>query len=176
MTRNETVTVAEASIHADIGGHARRAPAVTHPDATNRESAPSRRPPVVADPRRSTRPASGCATAFSELAWTTESSISEGDLVVTYGTMSGRHTGNFVVWTEDAQVERVFVPTGKAFSVRQAHFQRIRDGLVVEHWAVRDDQGMARPGRLDPADARLPDPVRARHEEGPSDGTIASGP
>lgn len=35
------------------------------------------------------------------------------------------------------------MPTGRAFTVRQAHFQRIRDGLVAEHWAVRDDQGMA---------------------------------
>ena len=40
-------------------------------------------------------------------------------------------------------MERVFVPTGKTFTVPQAHFQRITDGLVVEHWAVRDDQGLA---------------------------------
>lgn len=57
--------------------------------------------------------------------------------------MSGRHTGNFVVWTPEATVERAFPPTGRSFTVRQAHFQRVRDGLVVEHWAVRDDQGMA---------------------------------
>ena len=31
----------------------------------------------------------------------------------------------------------------RTFAVRQAHFGRMRDGLVVEHWAVRDDQGMA---------------------------------
>jgi len=48
-----------------------------------------------------------------------------------------------VVWTPDGSVERAFVATGKTFTVRQAHFQRIVDGLVVEHWAVRDDQGMA---------------------------------
>ena len=81
--------------------------------------------------------------AFSELTWTTDRSVVEDDVVVTYGRMSGRHTGDFVVWTEDQQVERVFVPTGRDFTVRQAHFQRIRDGLVIEHWAVRDDQGMA---------------------------------
>ncbi len=50
---------------------------------------------------------------------------------------------DLVVWTPDATVARAFVPTGRAVSVRQAHFQRIRDGRVVEHWAVRDDQGMA---------------------------------
>ena len=116
---------------------------VIHPDATNREA--SAEPPAT----RGRGPQAFHATgewlreAFSDLTWTTERSIAEGDLVVTFGTMSGRHTGNFVVWTKDATVERVFVPTGKTFSVRQAHFQRIRDGLVIEHWAVRDDQGMA---------------------------------
>jgi hypothetical protein len=57
--------------------------------------------------------------------------------------MSGRHTGNFVVWTDGGGIERVFVPTGKSFCVRHAHFQRIVDGQVAEHWAVRDDQGQA---------------------------------
>ncbi len=48
-----------------------------------------------------------------------------------------------MVWTPDGAVERTFVPTGKTFTARQANFQRVVDGLVVEHWAVRDDQGMA---------------------------------
>ena len=84
--------------------------------------------------------------AFSDLTWTTEENVVDGDLVVTFGSMSGRHTGDFVVWTEDGGIERVFVPTGKTFSVRQAHFQRIVDGQVVEHWAVRDDQGHGHAG------------------------------
>jgi predicted ester cyclase len=143
MIRDETVAVAEAAIHAVVGGTLADLVTVTHPDATNREAAAE--PPAT----RGVGPQAFHATgewlrdAFSDLTWTTERSIAEVELVVTFGTMSGRHTGNFVVWTEDAKVERVFVPTGKAFSVRQAHFQRIRDGLVIEHWAVRDDQGMA---------------------------------
>lgn len=143
MTRDESVMVAEAAIHAVAGGTLADLPALIHPDATNREA--TAEPPAT----RGRGPQAFHATgewlreAFSDLAWTTERSITEGDIVVTFGTMSGRHTGNFVVWTEDATVERAFVPTGKTFSVRQAHFQRIRDGLVIEHWAVRDDQGMA---------------------------------
>ena len=143
LTRDETVRVAEASIHGVIDGTLADLIAVVHPDATNRESAAE--PPAT----RGRGPQAFHATgewlrdAFSELVWTTEQSISEGDLVVTFGTLSGRHTGDFVVWTEDSTVERVFVPTGRTFSVRQAHFQRIREGLVLEHWAVRDDQGMA---------------------------------
>ena len=143
LTRDETVRVAEASIHGVIDGTLNDLIAVVHPDATNRESAAE--PPATRGHGPEAFRATGewLREAFSELVWTTERSITEGDLVVTFGTMSGRHTGNFVVWTEDSAVERVFVPTGKAFSVRQAHFQRIRDGLVIEHWAVRDDQGMA---------------------------------
>ena len=176
LTRNETVTVAEASIHAVIEGTLADLLAVTHPDATNRESAAE--PPAT----RGRGPEAFHATGewlrdgFSELAWTTESSICEGDLVVTYGTMSGRHTGNFVVWTDDAQVERVFVPTGKAFSVRQAHFQRIRDGLVIEHWAVRDDQGMAvQAGWIPPTPGFLIRCALATRKARRT-GTIANGP
>ena len=142
-TRDETMTVAEAAIHATLGGTLDQLNTVIHPEATNREAVTE--PPGTRGRGPQAYHATGewLREAFSDLIWTTDQSITEGDLVVTYGTMSGRHTGNFVVWTEDAEVERVFVPTGKTFSVRQAHFQRIRDGLVIEHWAVRDDQGMA---------------------------------
>lgn len=142
-TREEAVSAAEAAIHAVLGGTLDDLRAVVDPEAINREAAAE--PPAT----RGRGPEAFHATgewlreAFTDLAWTTEQSLCEGDLVVTFGTMSGRHTGRFVVWTEDATVERVFVPTGKTFSVRQAHFLRVRDGLVVEHWAVRDDQGMA---------------------------------
>src|SRR5690349_20346104 len=143
MTRDDSVTVAETAIKAVIGGTLADLVAVTHPDATNREAGAE--PPATRGRGPQAFQATGewLREAFSDLTWTTERSITEGDLVVTFGTMCGRHTGNFVVWTEDAKVERVFVPTGKPYSVRQAHFQRIRDGLVIEHRAVRDDQGLA---------------------------------
>lgn len=142
-TREDIVAVAEAAIHATLGGTLADLAATVHPDAINREA--SSEPPAT----RGRGPQAFHATgewlreAFSDLRWNTERSIAEGDLVVTVGMMSGRHTGNFVVWTPDETVERAFAPTGRAVSVRQAHFQRIRDGRVIEHWAVRDDQGMA---------------------------------
>lgn len=142
-TRDGTVAVAEAALHAVLSGSLADLAAVVHPEATNREAAAE--PPAA----RGRGPEAFLATgewlrhAFADLAWSTERSIVEGDLVVTFGAMSGRHTGDFVVWTEQGTVERAFVPTGRSFSVRHAHFQRIRDGLVIEHWAVRDDQGMA---------------------------------
>ena len=155
-TRDQIVQLAEAAIRAVFDGTVSDLRTVIHPDATNRESITE--PPATRGRGPEAFHATGewLRAAFSDLTWTTERSVTEGDLVVTFGTMSARHTGNFVAWTEDATVDRVFVPTGKAFTVRQSHFQRIRDGLVVEHWAVRDDQGMARQaGWIPPAPAHL---------------------
>lgn len=142
-TRDETVALAERAIHAVLGGTPDQLAALVHPEATNREAVTE--PPATRGRGPEAFHATGewLRTAFSDLTWTTEQSVTEGDVVVTFGTLSGRHTGDFVVWTPEEQVERVFVPTGKTFRVRQVHFQRVRDGLVVEHWAVRDDQGMA---------------------------------
>lgn len=143
LSRADLAGVAERSIHATLGGSLADLAALVHPDAVNREAIAE--PPAT----RGTGPAAFHATgewlrtAFSDLAWTTERDVVDDDLVVTYGTLSGRQTGEFVVWTPDGAVERAFAPTGKTFTVRQAHFQRIADGLVVEHWAVRDDQSMA---------------------------------
>ena len=143
LLRADLARVAERSIHATLGGTVDDLAALVHPDAINREAITE--PP----PTRGVGPAAFHATgqwlraAFSDLAWTTERVVVEGDLTVAYGTLSGRQTGDFVVWTPGGTVERAFAPTRRTFTVRQAHFQRIVDGLVTEHWAVRDDQGMA---------------------------------
>ena len=143
MTRDTSVKVAEAAISAVAGGSLAHLNTLVHPDATNREALAEPPDTRGRGPQAFRATGEWLRAAFSDLVWTTEQSITEGDLVVTFGTMSGRHTGDFVVWTPDGTVERAFAPTGKSFVVRQAHFQRIRDGLVIEHWAVRDDQGMA---------------------------------
>ena len=143
LSRSALVELAERSLQGVVQGLAAELEVVVHPDATNREAVDE--PPAT----RGHGPAAFVATsawleaAFSDLAWSSEEHVVDGDLVVSFGRMSGCHTGEFVVWTEDGGIERVFVPTGKTFSVRQAHFQRVADGQVVEHWAVRDDQGMA---------------------------------
>lgn len=114
-----------------------------HPDAVNREAVTE--PPAARGrgPQAYLATARWLGSAFSDLAFGVDEVVVEGDLVVTYGTMSGRHTGDFVVYAADGSVERAFAPTGRTFEVAQAHFARMRDGQVVEHWAVRDDQGMA---------------------------------
>jgi hypothetical protein len=57
--------------------------------------------------------------------------------------MSGRQTGVAVSYDEHGRVARAMPATGKRFATTQTHWFRLRDGLVVEHWANRDDQGMA---------------------------------
>ena len=148
-SRDELARLAEITLHATLGGSLADLVALIHPEAHNRMSITE--PPATRGHGPTAFHATGewLRAAFSDLAWTTETEIVEdgpvadcGTLVVTYGTLSGRHTGDFVVWTPDGTVERAFAPTGKDFTVQQAHFQRIVEGRVIEHWAVRDDQGM----------------------------------
>lgn len=48
-------------------------------------------------------------------------------------------------------------PTGKSFSVLHTHWFKLKDGLIVEHRATRDDLGMSRQlGLLPPAPPRPP--------------------
>jgi predicted ester cyclase len=116
---------------------------VIHPDATNREAISE--PPSCRGrgPDAFWGTAQWLRTAFSDMAFPVSTVLVDGDLVVTHGTMTGRQTGDMVIWTPDGRVERAFAPTGKRFEVHHAHFLRFRDGLVVEHWAVRDDQSLA---------------------------------
>ncbi|PZF85576.1 ester cyclase [Jiangella anatolica] len=162
LARTDLAGIAERSIRAVLAGSVADLAALVHPDAVNREAATE--PPATrgAGPEAFHATGQWLRAAFDDLVWVTERDVVEGDLVVTYGTLSGRHTGDFVVWTPGGAVERAFAPTGRTFTVRQAHFQRIEDGLVVEHWAVRDDQGMAiQLGWIPPTPAYLLRCVRA---------------
>jgi steroid delta-isomerase-like uncharacterized protein len=63
-----------------------------------------------------------------------EYAIADGYTVAVRGTCSGMHEGE--LWG--------MPPTGERFAVQQAHWFRVADGRVAEHWAVRDDLGMMR--------------------------------
>jgi predicted ester cyclase len=118
---------------------------VIHPQAVNREAAAE--PPAA----RQRGPAGFYATAlwlrtaFAGLRWEVHQAVEHDDLVVLHVTMSGRHTGAFVAYQPDtATVAAVMPPTGKPFAITQTHWFRTRDGMITEHWANRDDLGMAR--------------------------------
>lgn len=62
---------------------------------------------------------------------------------VLHAIMSGRHVRTFVGYGPDARPSEAFPPTGKRFATTQTHWFRMADGKVAEHWANRDDLGMA---------------------------------
>ena len=117
--------------------------AVVHREAINREAKDE--PPET----RGRGPVAFYATAlwlrswFDDLAFEIHDVVAEGDLVVVHNTMSGRHTGVATIYGPDGGIEQAMPPTGKRFATTQTHWFRLRDGLVVEHWANRDDQGTA---------------------------------
>ncbi len=69
--------------------------------------------------------------------------------------MSGRHVAPFAQFGPDGDVLQAMPPTGRPFAVTQTHWLRVRDGRVVEHWANRDDIGMALQLGWIPPDADL---------------------
>lgn len=116
---------------------------IVHPGAVNRESV--HEPPAARVPGPAGFAATGAwlRAAFTDIRFPVDEALSDGDLLVTHGTMSGRHTGPFVLYGVGGSVERVFTPTGRTFTVTHTHWLRVVDGLIVEHWANRDDQGQA---------------------------------
>ena len=116
---------------------------VVHRDAVNRES--SAEPPETrgAGPAAFHATALWLRTAFSNLTWVIHEAIQEGDIVVIHATMSGRQTGPFVSYGPDARPVVAFPPRGRSFAVTQTHWFRTAEGKVIEHWANRDDLGMA---------------------------------
>jgi predicted ester cyclase len=88
-------------------------------------------------------------SVFSEQRWEIRQVVGEGDIVVVYCTLHGRHTGDLMG----------IPPTNREVAQDYVHIVRFRDGKVVEHWGVRDDLGLMRqlgvlPGRPEPVTAR----------------------
>jgi predicted ester cyclase len=117
---------------------------VVHPRGVNREASHE---PLAA---RRPGPEGFLATSlwlrstFKDLRVEIHEAVAVDDLVVVHNTMQGTQTGTMVYFREDGSVGEVFPPNGGAFQATQSHWMRMADGLVVEHWANRDDLGMAR--------------------------------
>ncbi|MEJ2871754.1 ester cyclase [Actinomycetospora sp. OC33-EN08] len=110
-------------------------------DATNREAKDEPEATRGTGPEATHATALWLREAYSDLHWEVHDAVQEGELVVLHTTMSGRQTGPFTVYDEDAAVKVVFPPRGRSFAVTQTHWFRMREGLIAEHWANRDDQG-----------------------------------
>jgi predicted ester cyclase len=161
---------------------------VTHPEFFNHEQRDE--PPATRGrgPECAYGVAQWLRSAFADLRWDVGAVVAEDDLVAVRCTMSGRQTGDFVAYDLDGCVAEVFPPTGRPFASSQSHWLRIRDGQAVEHWAQRDDYGLAyqlgwvppTPGYLVRSALakrrarRAADPPRRAHERpfGPWDGEL----
>lgn len=65
---------------------------------------------------------------------TNEMLIAEGGLVAIHGVREA-------TWQADS-FRGIPTPKGNSVAVELVHIFRIRDGKIVEHWAVRDDLGL----------------------------------
>jgi predicted ester cyclase len=62
--------------------------------------------------------------------------IAEQDLVMQHVTLHGTHRASTMPLLADVPV------TGRTATWRFIHIWRVTDGLIVEHWACRDDLGL----------------------------------
>lgn len=117
--------------------------AVIHPDFVNHEAKDEPPESRGRGPRSAYATALWLRGAFGDLAFEVHAVVSEGDLAVVHNTMTGFHAGSFVAFDEDAKVSEAFPPTHRRFASTQTHWLRIADGMLIEHWANRDDMGTA---------------------------------
>jgi predicted ester cyclase len=62
--------------------------------------------------------------------------VADGDLVVQHVTVHGTHRGSSMPLLDGLPV------SGRAASWRFIHIWKVAGGLIVEHWACRDDMGL----------------------------------
>jgi predicted ester cyclase len=131
------------------------------PDWHNRESGSEPEPCRRPGPAGLMATSAWLRAAFSDLKFHEKEILVDGDRVIWWGTMSGRHTGPFVVVDESGPM--AFPATGAAFEFEQVHWHRFRDGLMVEHRAVRKDLDLMKTlGYLPPTPAGLWRIVRSK--------------
>ena len=117
---------------------------VVHPEARNLEDI--NEPPAS----RGRGPAAFYATAlylreiFADLRWDVHQVVLDEDIITVHTTMSGRQIGTFVSYGPDARPEQAFPSRGRTFATTPSHWLRVADGMIVEHWANRDDLGTSK--------------------------------
>ncbi len=78
----------------------------------------------------------------------------EGELVAHHMTIRGRHEASTMPLLAAAGA----IPTGGDVAWTYIHIWRVVDGMIVEHWACRDDVGLVRQvGAWPPAGTQISD-------------------
>jgi len=79
-------------------------------------------------------------TAFPNLRFTVAFIVAECDLVMCEASFQGTHLGEFPLIPP--LHGPTLAPNGKTFKVKHIHRFRLKEGKIIEHFAVRDDLGM----------------------------------
>jgi predicted ester cyclase len=72
--------------------------------------------------------------ALTDVVFTIDDSIAEGDQVAVRLTASATQSGEFMG----------LPPSGERYTIPEIHIFRVRDGRIVEHWHPFDQLGMMR--------------------------------
>ena len=90
--------------------------------------------------------ASALRKGFPDIKYKIDHQIAEGDFVASYLTVSGTHKGEIFGMPA----------TGKRATWAEAHFVKVVNGKMTEHWGVSDQLGMLRQLGLAPAPQAVP--------------------
>ena len=140
----DLISVAVRSIHTMAKGERADFDPLYSPSAVDRENRiqpPSSRVP---GPACFYSTAQWLRAAFADLHYDIHHAVADDDLVAVNSTMAGRHVAPWAVYDEHGIVDKVFPPTHKTFAITRSHWFRMEDGRILEHWANRDDLGMAK--------------------------------
>jgi predicted ester cyclase len=140
----DPIAMAVRAIHAMADGNRADFDPLYHPQAVDRENQVQPPSSRVPGPAGVYATALWLRAAFAGLHYDIHHAITDGTLVAVNSTMNGRHVAPWAVYTDSGEVNTVFPPTNKTFAMTQSHWFRIEDGQIIEHWANRDDLGMAR--------------------------------
>ena len=99
--------------------------------------------------------------AFSDLSMPVEATVASGPNVVVRARFQGTHDGVGRLPVNGGLMVGL-PPTGKRMNVQHIHWYVLKDGLIAEHWACRDDidmmqqLGLLPPTKFDPAQFAAP--------------------
>ena len=162
----DAISVAVRSIHTMAHGDRADFEPLYHRRAVDRENLVQPPSSRVPGPAGVYSTALWMRAAFADLHYDVHHAIADGNLVAVNSTMNGRHVAPWAVYTGDGAVDTVFPPTNKTFATTQSHWFRVEDGLIIEHWANRDDLGMAKElGWVPPTPAYLFKMARAKRAQ-----------
>ena len=136
-SRSNVDTAVRAQLEYYGEGRYELAEEIVTPDYVDHEAPPGTRP----GPEGANAVLRWLRAAFNDLSYEVLDAFGEGDRVAVRLLTRGTHTGEFMGRPS----------TGRRFEIEAIHIFRMENGKLAEHWAKRDDVGLAKQlGVLEP--------------------------